>query len=234
MMGAEVERIGLTAQGRIDVDALVMAVSEPSRLILFSNPMNPAGVWLSPAELERVIKAQHSESLLCIDEAYIEFADPRVCRSALALIQTQAKPMLVLRTFSKAWGLAALRLGYGVTNDAALRKGLDLVRTPFNANQLAQIAGIAALSDPQPMQKAVTRIVAERDRMLIQLEAMGLRVMPSMGNFLFFDSQQDAATLATRLLEKQEEDPMRKQFLGQVGARAEGYRIRLMNLLVVK
>ncbi|MCX8507543.1 MAG: histidinol-phosphate transaminase [Rhodobacteraceae bacterium] len=202
MMGAEVERIGLTAQGTIDVEALVAAVSRPARLILFSNPMNPAGVWLTPGEMERVVAAQHPESLLCVDEAYIEFADPALCRSAVKLMQTVEKPMMVLRTFSKAWGLAAMRLGYGVTNDAALRRGLDLVRTPFNANHLAQIAGLAALADPTHVRLAVAQIVTERDRVFDAVKALGLRALPSMANFIFFDCGQNAVALAGRLLDQ--------------------------------
>lgn len=201
MMGASIDRVGLTGQGTIDIEAFVEAVRLPSRLILFSNPMNPTGLWLEPDALRRVMDAQHPDSLLCVDEAYFEYADPALYRSALDAMQSHTKPLLVLRTFSKAWGLAALRIGYGVTNDAGLRRGLDSVRTPFNASHLAQIGGQAALADPAHMTSAVAAVAAERDLMFASLQRFGLRVLPSMANFLFFDSWQDAVALATRLLD---------------------------------
>ena len=200
MMGAKVERIDLTPEGEIDLPALLAAVARPARLILLSNPMNPAGLWLDPAALEQLMSAQHPETLLCIDEAYVEYSDPARYISALDRMAGHDKPLLVLRTFSKAWGLAALRIGYGVTNDAGLRRGLDLVRTPFNANHLAQVAALAALADPETMAAAAARIVAERDRVAEALRDAGLRVLPSMGNFLFFDAGRPSVDLAEALL----------------------------------
>ncbi len=202
MMGATVERIGLTATGTIDIDALCAAAARPARLIVFANPMNPAGVWLPPEALARLLDAQHPETLLCIDEAYVEYTDPATFRSALGSLNSHPKPLLVLRTLSKAWGLAALRIGYGVTNDAALRRGLDLVRTPFNTNHLAQVAALAALADPDTMRHSAARVVAERHRVATALTAMGLRVLPSQGNFLFFETPRPSVDVAEKLLDQ--------------------------------
>ncbi|HEY0213542.1 MAG TPA: histidinol-phosphate transaminase [Paenirhodobacter sp.] len=201
MMGARVQRIGLTDTGAIDVDALCAAVAQPARLIVFANPMNPAGVWLSPDALDRVLAAQHPQSLMCIDEAYVEYTTPDSFRSALTDLARHTKPLLILRTLSKAWGLAALRIGYGITNDTTLRRGLDLVRTPFNTNHLAQIAALAALADPDSMRQSATKIMAERTRVAQALLDMGIRVLPSQGNFLFFDTAQPSVAVAERLLD---------------------------------
>ncbi|WP_172327010.1 histidinol-phosphate transaminase [Mangrovicoccus sp. HB161399] len=202
MMGAEVVRIGVTPEGRVDVDALVAAMAERVRVVLIANPMNPAGAWLDPAALERVLAAQRPGTLLVMDEAYVEYAAHGDFRSAAEGLGTHELPLMVLRTFSKAWGLAALRIGFGATNDAELRRGLDLVRTPFNTSHLAQVAALAALEDPAHMEAGVAATVAERDRLAAELAGRGLRVMPSLGNFLFVDVGRPSAEVSSRLLDR--------------------------------
>ncbi|PSJ62814.1 histidinol-phosphate transaminase [Pseudaminobacter soli (ex Li et al. 2025)] len=202
LMGAEVTRIGLTPEGHIDVEALVQAVAQPVRLVLFANPMNPAGVWLSPEELGRVLDAVHPEAVTCLDEAYHEYAEGEGYASAEPLLATHRGPLLILRTFSKAWGLAGLRVGYGLTNNAELKRGLDLARTPFNVNLMAQAAAEAALDHPQSVTDAVALVQRERLRVQAAIGALGLRVLPSKGNFLFFDAARPATELAEALLDK--------------------------------
>lgn len=202
LMGAEVVRIGLTADGGIDVHALVAAVAQPVRLVLFANPMNPTGVWLSPADLDRVLDAVHPEAVTCLDEAYHEYAEGPGYASAEARLATHGRPLLILRTFSKAWGLAGLRVGYGLTNTPELKRGLDLARTPFNVNLMAQVAAEAALADPQSVAEAAALVARERPRVQAAIEALGLRVLPSKGNFLFFDAGRPSVALAEALLDK--------------------------------
>jgi len=202
LMGAEVTRIGLTPEGTIDVDALMQAVAQPVRLVLFANPMNPAGVWLSPQQLDRVLDAVHPEAVTCLDEAYHEYAEGPGYASAEARLATHGRPLLILRTFSKAWGLAGLRVGYGLTNNEELKRGIDLARTPFNVNLMAQAAAEAALDHPQSVAEAVALVQRERPRMQAAIEALGLRVLPSKGNFLFFDAARPTAGLAEALLDK--------------------------------
>lgn len=201
LMGAEVVRIGLTADGGIDVDALAAAVAQPVRLVLFANPMNPTGVWLSPADLDRVLDAVHPEAVTCLDEAYHEYAEGPGYASAEARLATHGRPLLILRTFSKAWGLAGLRVGYGLTNTPELKRGLDLARTPFNVNLMAQVAAEAALADPQSVADAAALVARERPRVQAAMEALGLRVLPSKGNFLFFDAGRPSVALAETLLD---------------------------------
>jgi histidinol-phosphate aminotransferase len=201
LMGAEIVRVGLTEEGRIDVGALVRAVAEPVRLVLFANPMNPAGAWLSPDDLGRVLDAVHPDAVTCLDEAYHEYAEGSGYASAEARLATDRRPLLVLRTFSKAWGLAGLRVGYGLTNSAELKRGLDLARTPFNVNAMAQAAAEAALDHPQSVAAAVALVERERPRIEAAIEALGLRVLPSKANFLFFDAGRPAVGLAEALLD---------------------------------
>ena len=200
LMGAQVERVGLTPEGQVDVRALIEAVSQPVRLVVFANPMNPAGVWLAPRDLRTVLEAAHPDALTCLDEAYVEYAEGPDFVSGASLLATHDKPLLVLRTFSKAWGLAALRIGYGLTNSAELRRGLDLARTPFNVNALAQVAARAALAHPQAVSEAVNLVRRERARIAVALEELGLRFLPSKWNFLFFDAGRPSQDLASALL----------------------------------
>lgn len=205
-MGAEMIRIGLTATGQIDLDALLQAVAQPVRLVLFANPMNPAGVWLSPDQLRQVLAAVHPEAITCLDEAYHEYAsaaaDGPDYASAEPYLATHPGPLVILRTFSKAWGLAGLRIGYAITNTPGLKRGFDLSRTPFNTNLMAQTAALTALAHPASVSAAVTLACSERARLKTAMEAMGLRVLPSRGNFLFVDAGRDAAALSTALLDR--------------------------------
>lgn len=202
MMGAEVTRIPLTAENRIDLDALCDAVARRHRLTLISNPSNPTGLWLDPGGLGRILDAQHPESLLCLDEAYFEYAIGAAFRSGLDLLHDHQKPLLVLRTFSKAYGLAALRIGYGASNCSDLLKAMNLVRTPFNVNGIAQVAAEAALKHPEELDAAIRASLAERSKMESALHNIGLEFLPSQGNFLFIDCREDSAAVADRLLDR--------------------------------
>lgn len=200
MMGAKVTRVGLTANRRIDLDALLDAVSRPVRLTLFANPANPFGLWLTGLDLDRVLAAQHPKSVLCLDEAYLEYAEGADFLPATARLQSHDKPLLILRTFSKAYGLAGLRIGYGVSNTAELVRGMNLVRTPFNVNSFAQAAAFAALTHPAAMKAAVSMVLKERERMRAALSKVGVTVLPSKGNFLFIDGGCPSVELADRLI----------------------------------
>lgn len=129
-MGAKVTRIGLTAAGEIDLPALLAAVSRPVRLVLFANPMNPAGLWLDAVGLRSVLAAVHPDAITCLDEAYHEYAsapgDGPDYASGAPWLATHPGALVILRTFSKAWGLAGLRIGYAMTNTAELKRGFDL------------------------------------------------------------------------------------------------------------
>jgi histidinol-phosphate aminotransferase len=187
IMGARVERVNVLADLTIDVDALVAALEAKPRMAMFANPMNPVGSWLDPAEMARVIEACSSETVLVIDEAYAEYAAGVDYPSAAALLEDSGKSWITLRTFSKAFGLAGLRIGYGIASDPELRAFLDRVRTPFNTNGPAQSAALAALQDHSHLVRAA-------------LEQRGYFVAPSKGNFLFFDSRQNASAVSERLL----------------------------------
>lgn len=191
MMGAQVEMVPVTDALEFDLDAWCAALGRSAKLVFLSNPSNPVGCMLDAAAFRRIVAAVPADAVLVIDEAYVEYAvhSPGF-PDALAELAAQPRPWVVLRTFSKAWGLAGLRVGYGITSSAEFAGLLHRVRTPFNVNLAAQTAALAALSDPAHMQAAAERTVAAREVLAAQLRALqvpGLRVAPSAANFLFID-----------------------------------------------
>ena len=188
MMGAQVERLELTDALDFDVDAWCAALARAPKIAMIANPSNPVGCMFDADGFARLLAAASPDTLLVIDEAYWEYA--RLAADfpdTLASLRACRLPWIVLRTFSKAWGLAGLRVGYGIASDAALVQLLDRVRTPFNVNQAAQVAALAAWGDEPFMQAAVAETVRHRQAMAAELRALGLRVAPSAANFLFVE-----------------------------------------------
>ena len=201
MMGADVTLVDVNKQHQFDIAAWTQALSMPAKMVIFSNPSNPVGCMLDNAGFERIIAAAPQDCVLVIDEAYFEY-----CRNnpdypdSQRVLAAQSRPWIVLRTFSKAYGLAGLRVGYGLASHPELVNLLNRVRTPFNINRSAQAAAVVALGDQQHVNDSIALVSAQRDMMSAQLTALGFRVAPSCANFLFFDCGQPAAELAQRLL----------------------------------
>lgn len=200
MMGGTVDRVTIKPDLSVDVDALIAAVRKPSKMVVFSNPMNPVGAWLKPRELEAVIKETHPGSLLVVDEAYFEYAVAGDYCTALDYLQDGQRNWMVLRTFSKAWGLAGLRVGFAVCSNQVLRNALDLTRTPFNTNVLAQYAATTAISHDDHMTRHVAVISSEKERVEDALRVAGIRYAPSLGNFLFVQCRTPSIEVADELL----------------------------------
>ena len=200
-VGAHVEAVTVGADYTMNLDEVLQAITPETRMVLFGNPSNPVGTSLRAADLRRIVDHLSAQTLLVFDEAYFEYAsaDPDY-PDFLALLSATRIPWLILRTFSKAYGLAGLRIGYAIASDAQLISLMDRVRAPFNVNHLAQTAAIAALNDLTYMQDAVRKTVAERGRVRAELERMGYRIAPSLTNFLFVQAREDAGELALKLL----------------------------------
>lgn len=205
MMGAVVETIGLDEQLGYAVDRWLEAAASAPKMLILCNPSNPVGCRYDAEAFARIVAAAHPETLLVIDEAYYEYAvlEPGF-PDALAVLRDFPGSWVVLRTFSKAWGLAGLRVGYGIASDAALAGIGERVRTPFNINQAAQTAALAAWNDPGHMQRAVADTVRERERLAAALRAArlpGLRIAPSAANFLWLDLGRPSAPVHEALLQ---------------------------------
>jgi histidinol-phosphate aminotransferase len=202
-VGAQVSTVSIGVDYKMDVDEVIAALTPGTRMLLFGNPSNPAGTSITAEDLRSILRHLTPETLVLFDEAYLEYAmaDPSYPDFHSVLAEFDI-PWLMLRTFSKAYGLAGLRIGYAIASDSEIVQLMDRVRAPFNVNRLAQIGSIAALGDRAYVDTVVERTVAERERMRAALEEMGYPAAPSHANFLFLDARADAAEIARRLLSR--------------------------------
>lgn len=197
--GASVLKIPMTEDLGFDIDRIEAAMHKSPQLVFLSSPWNPVGPALSREQLERLMTATRPETLFVLDEAYHEYADPEI-PDGIDLLRKHDVAHVVLRTFSKAYGLAGLRVGYAVCSDADVARVVGAAKTPFNVNSAAQIAAMAALEDQAWMKASVRRLRTARTALAEQLNNVGLRVAPSHTNFLFVDIKADSAGVASRLL----------------------------------
>jgi len=181
-----------------DLPAMRAAITPRTKLVFVANPNNPTGTAVPPRALEDFIAAMSPEVLVIVDEAYYEYLPPDLAPDTLRFARA-GRPVLVLRTFSKIYGLAGLRIGYGI-GPAPLIALLNRVREPFNTNSLAQAGAAAALRDEQHVRS--TRAVTETGRKYLteQCRSLGLSVVPSVANFLLVDVGWPGPATADALL----------------------------------
>jgi histidinol-phosphate aminotransferase len=199
-MSASVEKIEVGADLQFDLPSWWSALRTCAKIVMFSNPSNPVGCILRTAEFRDLIRRTPADSVLVVDEAYYEFAQGAEYPDSIRELDRQDRPWLVLRTFSKAYGLAGLRVGYGIASSPDVVRLLDRVRTPFNVNSAAQIAAAAALQDQDHVARSVRGIVGERIAMRRDLIERGYEVAESHANFLFIKVRDDAQLCANRLM----------------------------------
>jgi histidinol-phosphate aminotransferase len=166
----------------IDVDEMLAAVNERTRLVFVANPANPTGTWVSAAEIRRLHEGLPPSVVLVLDGAYAEFADDPNYSAGVELCRS-AENVVMTRTFSKIHGLAALRVGWAYM-PAAIAEAADRIRLPFNVNIPAQLAAVAALGDDAFQARSLALVQQWRPWMTQQLGGLGLEVAPSMGNFV--------------------------------------------------
>ena len=199
--GAEAIAVPLAPDGGHDLDAMAAAVDERTGLVIICNPNNPTGVYRSADEVERFLDLVPDDLAVLVDEAYYDFvAEPD--RGRVSVLARTRPNLLVTRTFSKAYGLCGLRVGYGV-GSRSWTQALDAVRQPFNTNQLAQVAALESLAHPAAIQARVDEAISERDRVSAALTAMGVPFTRSHGNFILMESPDpgmDARVLHEDLL----------------------------------
>ena len=200
-IGACVRLVPALPDYRIDVPGIISVLTPHTRVLMFSAPSNPLGTTITADELERLLHALAEDTLLAFDEAYFEYAAAEDSYPGfLPILERSNRTWILLRTFSKAYGLAGLRVGYAIASDASLIDVIDRARTPFNVNRFAQVAAAAALEDTDHMQNCIARTIAERERVRDALTTMGYHSSPSVANFLFFDAREDASALAEKML----------------------------------
>lgn len=183
---------------RHDLPRMAEAVTDRTRLLFLCNPNNPTGTMVTASEVKALMDRLPDHVIAVFDEAYYEYVSHRDYPDSLGYVK-EGRNAIVLRTFSKIYGLAGLRIGYGLTTPQ-ITGYLNRVRPPFNANSLAQRAALAALDDEEHVSRSRAVNQAEKEVVRAGLIALGLQPVPSEANFLFFDVGRDGRQVFEALL----------------------------------
>lgn len=174
-----------------DLEAMADAITERTAIVFVANPNNPTGTWLTQAQLERFLDRVPRRVVVVLDEAYTEYARDLACPDGTQWLARYPN-LVVTRTFSKAYGLAGLRVGYSLSS-LEIADLLNRVRHPFNVNSLALAAAEAALDDCAHIEQSVALNAREMKRLCAAFDAAGLKWLPSAGNFISVEIGNAAA-----------------------------------------
>jgi histidinol-phosphate aminotransferase len=181
-----------------DLKAILGAVSGKTRMIFLDNPNNPTGTIIDPDDFAAFMQQLPQEIIVVLDEAYVDFVAPELRIDVMAHIRS-GKPVAALRTFSKAYGLSGLRLGYGIM-DAGIAGYLNRVRQPFNVNSLAQVGGAAALEDDEHYRMTLQKSRDGIAWLRREVAELGCRPMETHTNFFLIDVKGDGRKLYEHML----------------------------------
>ncbi|MFO1350214.1 MAG: aminotransferase class I/II-fold pyridoxal phosphate-dependent enzyme [Gammaproteobacteria bacterium] len=199
---ARVTHVPLRADGGLDIDAMLGAIDERTGMLIAVVPNNPSGVMPTPAELARLIAATPDHVLLLIDGAYHEFAAHAGGADPLPLLKQRKGLWLTTRTFSKAYALAGLRVGYGLCGSLEIADALRACMGPLHIPILSQVAARAAYDDRAYTQFILNSCAQERGKLLAGLRALGLKPMDSVCNFVSAETPLPGAEVAQALLKR--------------------------------
>lgn len=188
-----------------DLQGILERINQKTRLVFIANPNNPTGTWLTSKELASFMKQVPEKVIVVLDEAYFEYA----CHPLMGIrdfpdgvsLLSQYENLIVSRTFSKAYGLAGLRVGYGISNPV-IAELMNRVRQPFNVNSLALAAATAALDDQQHIETSVETNKTGMDQLVRAFDIISLPHIPSAANFISFDLGRPAAPIYLELLKR--------------------------------
>jgi histidinol-phosphate aminotransferase len=181
-----------------DLEAMLRLVGPDTRVVFVANPNNPTGTWLTGGSLDAFLGALPEHVIVVVDEAYAEYVSTPEYPNALGWLDRHPR-LVVTRTFSKVYGLASVRIGFAVSHPGVAEL-LNRVRQPFNVNTLAQVAALAALQDQGHVAQALALNRAGMELLTTAFEEMGLRFLPSVGNFLTIDCARPAEPVYQALL----------------------------------
>ena len=181
-----------------DFKAIVNAVADNTRVLYLSAPNNPTGTMLKAEELTQLLDALPAHVTVVFDEVYYHFVDEAYRIDAIQHV-LDSRNFIILHSFSKAYGLAGMRLGYGIANPELAQK-LSGIRRSFHLNQLAVVAGLAAVADQEHVDKTVQLTVQGRQWITQELQALGIKTWPSQGNFVMFETPSSAEDFTQQLL----------------------------------
>lgn len=197
--GSELREIPLI-DGAHDLAAMAEAVDQNTAVVWLCSPNNPTGIYIKKDELIEFLSRIPENVLIVLDEAYFEYVTALDYYDSLALVE-QYKNLIILRTFSKIYGLASLRIGYGIAHEDTIA-ALEPIREPFNVNSLAQAAAIAALDDQEFIEKCKLENSGGLEQFYQFCEETGLKYYPSQGNFILIDFSADGQEVFQFLLER--------------------------------
>lgn len=184
----------------VDLDGLLAATDVNTRLIYITNPNNPTGLPLEPTALFNFLERVPEKCVVVLDEAYTDFMDEKLRTDSFAWVK-KFPNLLVTRTFSKAYGLAGLRAGFGVANKELIEM-MNRIRPPFNMNSAAQAAAVAALEDQAFLKTVVDSNTKERARLAAFFDELGLDQLPSQANFIMVRVGPKAAEINEEMLRR--------------------------------
>ena len=194
--------VPVTEEQKFNLPAMKEKIGEKTKIVVICNPNNPTGTYVPIGELEAFADTLPEDVLLVMDEAYMEFATEPDCCSMVDYMKAHPeKPILVLRTFSKYYAMAGLRVGYALGSEeliGIMRK----CSASWNLNVCAQKVAVAGLADQEYYQEQKAKIVEGREYLEKEMAALGCRVYPSQSNFIYFDTGKDPAWIQEQLMEK--------------------------------
>lgn len=184
----------------LDVDAILSSVNEKTRLLFITNPNNPTGSYIPKYEMDRLIENLPQHVVVVYDEVYFHFVEADDFPYAIDYVKA-GKRVIGLHTFSKIYGLAGIRIGYGFTTPE-LADYLNKIFRPFRINTLAIIAATAALKDEEHLERSKEMVKEGKKYLYNELSAMNLPYWPSQGNFILFKPPMDSIELTAKMLEE--------------------------------
>lgn len=181
-----------------DLDAILNGITETTKVVFLANPNNPTGTWIEPTDLHAFLLKLDQKIIVVLDEAYFEYMPESLKPDSIKWLQ-EFSNLIITRTFSKIHALAGLRVGYAVSN-SEIADLLNRVRQPFNVNSMAQVAACAALDDQMHVAQSIVVNTQGLKQLMIGFGELGLKYIPSIGNFITVDMKQLAAPLYDALL----------------------------------
>lgn len=196
---ARIKFVPLTKGLKHDLGRMKEAITDATKLVFIANPDNPTGTYLAKKEMDRFFEGLSEEIIVFLDEAYFEFANDAFRDYPNGLDYLARPNVIVGRSFSKAYGLAGLRVGYGISNPEIISY-MERVREPFNVNLLAQAAASAALDDSAFLKRTLSHVKREKEFLYNAFKKMGLEYIPSATNFILVNAKMDSKEISNGLL----------------------------------
>lgn len=193
-------KVPLTEDFRHDLSAMADAITDKTRIVFIANPNNPTGTINTKGEFDEFMSRVPGDVIVIVDEAYFEYAADSSYADSVSHLR-QGRNLIILRTFSKAYGLAGLRIGYAITSPA-IASEMNKVREPFNTSTVAQAAALAALGDKGHIERSLEANAKGKAYLYTELERLRVKYVPTHANFIFMFPKGDITELNNALLKK--------------------------------